>query len=130
MTEPIVLVSTHKIKEGKLDAFRKPSQEVAPLIEANKPQTIVFLGYVNKEGTEVTTVHVFPDAAGMELHMEGVGERAQRAAEFLEFDRLEVYGRPSERIVQAMKEAPGSALTLRIRPEFLYGYIRLGVAVG
>lgn len=75
--------------------------------------------------SEVSIVHVFPDAAAMEAHMEGVGDRAKKAAEFLDFHLLEVYGTPSDSVLQMMQQAPESDVTFRIRPEHLSGYMRL-----
>ena len=37
MSEPIVFISHNKIKEGKLEAFRKVNQERTPLIQQEKP---------------------------------------------------------------------------------------------
>jgi quinol monooxygenase YgiN len=125
MSKPIVFISTHKIKPGKLEGFQERNREVARLIQSEKPGTVAFHAYVNEEGTEVSIVHVFPDAEAMEAHMEGVGERARDAADFLEFHRLEVYGRPTEKVLETMKQAPDSGVTFRIKPEPLSGYLRL-----
>lgn len=125
MSEPIVFISTHKIKDGKLDALEESYRRGAASIEADKPDTVAFLAYVNEEGSEVSTVHVFPDSEAMERHMEGVGERAKGAAEFLEFQLLEVYGRPSDKVLQMMQQASGRGVTLSVRPEHISGYLRL-----
>lgn len=125
MSKPIVFISTHKIREGKLDGFKERNRQVAQYMEANKLGTVAFLAYLNEDGSEVSIVHLFPDAEAMEQHMEGVGDRAKRAAEFLEFQLLEVYGRPSDKVLQMMKQAPESGVTFRITPEHLDGYTRL-----
>jgi hypothetical protein len=44
MSEPIVFISTHRIKESKVDDFKQLSREITPLIEAGKPQTVFFPG--------------------------------------------------------------------------------------
>jgi quinol monooxygenase YgiN len=126
MSGPIVFISTHKIKAGKLDAFRGHIRAGAESMKANKPHTVAFLPYLNEDGSEVSIVHVFPDAEAMEAHMEGVGDRAKRAAEFLDFHLLEVYGTPSDSVLQMMQQAPDSGVTFRLRPEHLSGYLRLG----
>lgn len=126
MSEAIVFISTHKIREGKLDSFREHIRKGAEVMKANKPHTVAFLPYLNEEGSEVSIVHVFPNAEAMAQHMEGVGERAQGAAAFLEFQLLEVYGSPSDEVLQVMKQAPESGVTFRLRPEHLSGYMRLG----
>lgn len=45
MTEPVVFISRHRIKEGKMDAFRQFFREGAPLVEQDKPQTVLFFAY-------------------------------------------------------------------------------------
>lgn len=46
MDEPIVFISIHKIKDGKLVALKERFPEGAKFIEGNKPQTVVFLSYL------------------------------------------------------------------------------------
>ena len=125
MSEPIVFISTHKIKEGQLHEFKKHSRRVAESIEAEKPGTVVFLAYLNEDRTEVSTVHVFPDAESMEFHMEGLADRTKEAAEFVEFRRLEVYGTPSDKVQEIMQRATGSGGSFTITPELFTGYLRL-----
>ena len=124
MSNPIVFISTHKIKEGKLDAFKERNKEVASFLKENKPGTVAFLTYLNENETEVSLVHIFPDAESMELHMQGVGERAKDSNELLEFRRHEVYGKPRDKVLQMMKQASGPGVTVSVRPENIGGYIR------
>jgi len=126
MSEAIVFISTHKIKDGKLDGFKQLSREVAPFIEADKPHTVFFELYLNEEGTEVTIVHVFPDADAMDLHFQGADERSEKSLEFIQPKRFEIYGTPSDQVLAAMmrqKAAPGVELVIKPRP--MGGFIRL-----
>lgn len=125
MAEPIVFISTHKIRDGKLDKFTEQYRNGATVIEEEKPGTVAFLAYLNDDETEVSTVHVFPDADAMERHMEGVGDRAKRAVEYLEFHKLEVWGSPSDDVLEMMQQAPESGVTLSVMPQFVSGYLRL-----
>ncbi len=125
MSQPLVFISHHRIKEGKLDGLKQLSRQVFEQIEAIKPGTVAFLGYFNEEGTEVSFVHVFPDAEAMELHMQGVGERANKAYEFIEPQAFEIYGRPSDQVLEMMKQAAGSGAALIVQPQPLGGYLRL-----
>lgn len=126
MSGPIVFVSKHRIKEGKLDGFKQHYRKGAQLIEANKPHTVLFHAYLNEEGREVSIVHLFPDAGAMDLHMEGVGERAKEAYEFLEPESLEIYGRPSDEILEAMRQTTGAGVEVTVRPQSLGGFARFG----
>lgn len=125
MSEPIVFISHHKIKEGMLDGFKQWSRQVYPQIEASTPGTVAHLGYLNEEGTEVSFIHVFPDAEAMDLHMEGVDERSKKAYEFIEPQAFEIYGRPSDQVLEMMKQVAGSGAALIVQPQHLGGYLRL-----
>lgn len=72
----------------------------------------------------MSLIHIFPDAESMELHMEGLGERTKGSTEFLEFRRHEIYGKPGGEVLQMMKHASGSGVTVSVRPENVGGYIR------
>ena len=125
MSEPIVFISTHRIKVGKLDDFTQLSREMTPLIEAGKPQTAFFQAYLNEEGNEVTIVHVFPDADAMDLHFQGADQRSAKAMEFMEPQHYEIYGTPSDLVLSGMKqEAMQPGIELTLRPQPLFGFTR------
>jgi len=124
MSGPIVFISHSKVKEGKLEALQEFSREMFPVIQAEKPGTVLQHGYVNEEGTDVHFVHVFPDADAMDAHMIGAADRTGRANEFLETYEFEIYGTPSEETLAMLRQAPG--IDVAVRPVGLGGYIRLG----
>jgi len=125
MSEPFVFISKHKIKEGKFDGFKDFFLEGVELLEANKPQTVFFGAYVSEDASEVSIVHVFPDTAAMELHMQGASDRSKKAYEFLEPRSFEFYGTPSSGILEMMKQVAGSGAAVSIKPQQLGGFIRL-----
>jgi len=84
MSAPIVFVSHNAVKQGKLEGFRDAFADVARALDAEKPGTVVFLAFANEDGTQVSVVHVFPDAAAMGAHLEGVEERMGVAAGYIE----------------------------------------------
>jgi hypothetical protein len=127
LTDPIVFISTHRIKEGKLDDFKRFSIEMTPLIEAGKPNTVFFQSYLNQAGSEVTIIHVFPDADSMDSHFQGADDRSARAYEFIQPVRFEIYGTPSAQALSTMQQMTaslGAPLTVKSQP--LTGFIRLG----
>jgi quinol monooxygenase YgiN len=103
MSQPIVLISHSTVKDGKLEALKDYLREGVEQLEADKPGTLVFLPYLNDDGTELTIVHVFADAEGMDAHMEGVQERAAAAYEFIQSVGYEIYGTPSDSILESMR---------------------------
>jgi len=125
MSEAIVFISNQRIKEGKLDAYTQYYRQAAELTEANKPGTVAYLAYASEDGTAVSIVHIFPDAESMELHMQGVGELAEKAFDFMEIVSFEIYGRPSDGLLEMMMRIAGTGVTLSVKPQPVGGYIRL-----
>jgi hypothetical protein len=120
-----MFISHFRIKEGALDAVRRMSIEVPRRLEADKPRTLVFLTFLDEEGTEVSFVHVFADREAMDLHFEGADERAQAAYAFIEPLGWEVYGTPSDAALRSLREAARAAgVKLTARPAFLGGFLR------
>jgi len=125
MSEPIVFISHFKIKEGKLEDVKQLSQTVSEFIEANKPGTVAFLQYINKEGTELSILHVFHDADAFDKHNEGARERSSKAFEIIVPTRREVYGLPSDHTMTILTPPEGSGITINQMPQLIDGYIRL-----
>lgn len=126
MPEPIVFISTLRIKNGKLKAFREHFTGGVPSMEANKPGTVVFYAYLNEDETKVNIVHLFPDSAAMDAHMEGVAERSESAFEFLQPQRFDIYGSPSAGVMEMMRNAAAQGgAELAVRPYPLAGYAHL-----
>jgi hypothetical protein len=124
MSDPIVFISSQRIKRGKLEEYKEYYRQVAAFTEANKPGTLAHLGYLSEDGAEATIVHVFLDAEAMERHMRGVGEIARKAAEFMEIVSWQIYGRPSDAVLEGMLKIAGPRVTLSIKTQPIGGYIR------
>jgi hypothetical protein len=124
MSQPIVFISHFKIKDGTLDEVKQLSQNVSEYIQANKPGTVAFLQFTNQEGTELSIVHMFPDADAFDRNMEGAGERSNKAFEYIVPTRRETYGLPSNGTMAALTPPDGSGITFDKMPQFIDGYIR------
>lgn len=124
MSEPIVFISHFRVKEGKLESFLQHAQMMVDYIQANKPGTIAFLQYLNQEGTELSIVHVFPDAEAYDHHLEGVAERAKGAFEFIEPLRRELYGMPNAQALAMSRPSDGSGMAFDPKPKRMDGSIR------
>lgn len=125
MSEPIVFISHNKLKEGKLEPLREYSPKTIQLLQEQKPETVVFLSYVNYDGSEVSFLHVFPDAEAMDVHFEGAEERSKRAYEFMQPQSMEIYGSPSDSVLESMKRIAESGVRVSIDSDYLGGFLRL-----
>jgi len=126
MSEPIVFVSHHRVKRGKLDELKSLTREMWATMEVEKPRTLMNLAYVNEDGTEVTFMHAFADIEAMQLHWQGADDRTAQAYEYIEPIGFEIYGSAGDQIVDGMRaEAAGGGATLTLSPEFMAGFLRL-----
>ena len=124
MSDPIVFISHSHVKEGQLEPFREMSLEMFPMMEGAKPETFLHYGYSNEDGSELSFVHVFPDADAMDAHFVGAGDRAGGAADYIDTYRFEVFGTPSEQALAMLGQAPG--VDMVVHPTGFGGYMRLG----
>jgi hypothetical protein len=122
VSEPIVFISNQRIKPGKFDGYKLYYQQVAELTRANKPGTVAHLAYANQDGSEVSIIRILPDAEAMELHMRGVDELARKAFEFMELVSFENYGRPSETVLETMRQIAGSRISLSLKTQPMGGW--------
>lgn len=124
MSEPIVFISRNRIPEGRFDEFRQFYQTMVAEVEEELPGTLAHLAYANEDGSLVTIVHIFPNAAAMEPHMHKAATSARRAAGLYQSLGLEIYGRPTDRILETMKQIAGSGIPFTLSPDRVGGYLR------
>ena len=126
MSEPIAFISHFRVREGAAEPLRRLSAQIVAELEAQKPQTLVFLSYLDDERGQVSFVHVFGDAEAMNRHLEGADERSASAYELIEPLGWEIYGRPSDSALNSMRAAAQSTgVSLTLQPIFAGGFVRL-----
>jgi quinol monooxygenase YgiN len=129
MTQPFIFVGTHKIKEGKLEEYRKSLHELVELVETNEPRLIAFNVYVDEAANRVTGVQVHPDAASMEFHMNVVAEHIQGAYDYIDkTESIDVFGEPTDALLEGMRRAAPPGTPLRIVPTHDAGITRTNAA--
>lgn len=124
MSEPVVFISHFNVKDGKLEALQQLTELVTKQIEAEKPGTVVFLSFLNEAENELSIIHVFPDADAMDRHVEGAKERAKASLEFIEPTGRELYGRPSDQVMQMLIPETESPVTFNNKPLNISGFLR------
>jgi hypothetical protein len=126
MVGPIVFISHHRIKPGKIERLSALTREMWSSLEEEKPRTLVNLAYVNEGGTEVAFLHAFADVEAMQLHWQGADERTEQAYQYIEPIGFEIYGDAGDQIVEGMRsEAAAAGATLTLMPEYVTGFLRL-----
>jgi quinol monooxygenase YgiN len=125
--DAIVYVDTSDVREGALDAVREAIVELAEFIEANEPQLLAYDVYLNEEGTRMTVIHLNPDSASLEYHLDVGGPAFRKFAGLITLRSIDVYGRPSEAALEQLNEKArmlgGGTVTVH---EWRAGFVRLG----
>jgi hypothetical protein len=129
MSIPFIYISTWKIKEGKLEEYKRFYKKLVEIIETHEPQMISFSAFVNEEGTEMTSIQVHPDAESMNFHLQvlgqQVGDAMKEVAGFLKPISAEYYGA----VPKSMLEFDwGDGVAVDIKPQQIAGFTRLTAA--
>jgi hypothetical protein len=83
MSRPLVYVDTSEVREGALEELKTAIGELADFVEKNEPQLISYNVYFNDDGSRMTVMHVHPDSASLDYHMDVAGPRFARFADLL-----------------------------------------------
>ena len=127
MSGQFIFIATNRLKPGKLDEEKTRVPGLVDFIEANEPRLLAFNEYANEAGTEVAVVQVHTDADSMAFHMEVVAERAAAAyAETVDATTgIQVFGTPSDAVVEMLRRQAGAGVPLSVKPHHLDGFTRL-----
>jgi hypothetical protein len=131
MYKPLIFVSTWKIREGRLEDYKRFAKELIEHVKAKEPQLIAFNMYFNEDETEMTSIQVHPDAASMDFNLQVlakvIGEDMIEwidRADFLELKHIEIYGTPSAKLLEADQPLVDSGIPQSVKPMHLAGFTR------
>ena len=103
MTDQVVFLDTSEIREGKLEELRRAVAELAEFVEANEPDPISYQVFFSDDGRRLTVLQVHPHSGSMERHMEVAGPVFARFADLLVLRTIDIYGSPSEKVVEQLR---------------------------
>jgi hypothetical protein len=125
MAEPVIFISRFRVKEGKLEDFVNLYHERIPRTEAEKPQTLVQLGFVSPDGTQLTITRLFADAEAFDQQLMGSDERSKAVYELIEPTGIEIYGIPGTNALEMIKRVSGAGIEVNIYPRYIGGFLHL-----
>lgn len=119
MTAPFIFIGTHKIKDGRLEDFKKECLKVAEFAEANEPRLIGFELYADEGNGEVSVVQVHPDPESMLFHMQLLQERIGHAVdEYLDSSTIQIYGTLTDEVRRMIDHLGGSGVPITVQSPF------------
>jgi len=104
MSDEIVYVDTAEVREGALDELKAALEELVAFVAANEPRIVAYNAYLSDDGTRLTVVHVHPDSASLEHHLEVAGPIFRRFVELVTLSSIHVYGEASEDVLAQLHE--------------------------
>ena len=126
MAGPFIFIGTHRIRQGRLEDFKRDMVEFSRFVEEHEPQLIAFNMYLDWAENEVSVVQVHPDVGSMENHMRVVSEHIASAyADTLEeTTSMQVYGALSNAARETMRQYAGPDVPLIVMEQHLAGFTR------
>jgi hypothetical protein len=100
----IVYVDISDVREGALEELKAGMKELVDFVEAKEPRLLAYNVYFSDDGARMTVVHVHPNSASLEYHMEVAGPVFRRFVELLTLSSIHIYGEPSEKVLEQSHE--------------------------
>jgi hypothetical protein len=123
-TKGVVLIGTFRIPTDRVDEWRVAVRGMADFVHANVPRIIAFDMFVNDDETEGTVIQVHPDSTSLEQHLDAAAERIAQGTQMVQVVRIDLYGAPSERVVERLRDEAAGAWPVTVRPHYL-GFTRV-----
>ncbi len=127
--DPIVVIDTSEIREGKVDELKTALMKLVEFVEANEAEPIAYSIYFDEDGNRMTVMQIHPSSASVEFHMRLAGPIFQKFTELVVLSRIDIYGIPSDALLELMRqkaELLGNAPV--VVNELHAGFARFGTA--
>jgi hypothetical protein len=104
MSRPLVYIDTSEVHEGALDELRGAIAELAYFVETNEPELISYNVYLCDDGSRMTVMHMHPNSASLNFHLEVAGPLFGRFAGLLTLQSIDIYGEPSDKALAQLRD--------------------------
>ncbi len=99
----ITATALFKIKDGKLDEFKKLIPEFISVTKEKEPGNLTYDWYLNEVKMECAVVEVYADSQALLAHAGNVGGLLEKAGALADLS-LEVYGNPDEKLQEVLND--------------------------
>jgi hypothetical protein len=130
MSGPVVYVSTWRVKAGAFDDYLRFHDRLVEVVKEEEPNVAAFLAFANDDGSEITGIHVFANAAALEHHMDVIDVQMRVSADdmsafatMLDDGRIELFGARGDKAL-AMDRALESSVRFSYKSRYVGGFTR------
>lgn len=131
MADPVIYVTTFRIKEGKSADYRRFYAELLKGVRESVPRIIAFHLFANEDDSEMTSVQVHPDAGSMADQMKMLAERMgllpddlTAVLQYLEVVDVKVLGDPGQQAREMDKQLIEAGTAFSLKPQYVGGLTR------
>jgi hypothetical protein len=103
MAEPIVLIDTSTVNEGKLDELKAAMNELAAFVEGSGTRAIAYDMYLSDHDRRMTVVQVHPNSDSVEAQMSAAASIFAKFRDLLTMTAMDVYGDPTDSLLQVLR---------------------------
>jgi hypothetical protein len=104
MRQPIIYVDTSEVRPGRFEELKVAMDDLAEFVQTNEPQLFAYNVYFTEDRTRMSVVHINPDSASLELHMNPTGPKFPPIAAFIKMQSIDLYGRPDDAVVETLRQ--------------------------
>jgi len=128
MSQPIVYVDTSEVRAGRLTELKAAMDDLTQFVEASEPRLLAYNVYFSDDGGRMTVLHINPDSAALEFHMNVAGPKFPPISEFINMLTIDVYGRPDDALVDRLRRKAEMLGSGSVRVHDLHtGFARLPI---
>lgn len=125
MQSPFIFVTTHQIDADQLDEFEALTTSYMRNVELHEPRVLAQHAYLNSDRTEVSFVHIHPDADSADRHMQVAGQQIGQGLALTAANlRIEIYGTPGPVLTRAVEVNAAHGTEVSIKTDALAGFSR------
>ncbi len=99
---PFRMIVRQGIKPGKLEEFKKMSENLTSGVEANEQTTLGYEWFIDEDGSSCYLIESYGDAEAFLLHFQGLGDKLGAMLEISPLEEMVVIGDPSPQVKEML----------------------------
>jgi quinol monooxygenase YgiN len=124
VNQPVILITTHRVQDGRAADLARLSDEFVESIETGEPGALEFGLYLSEDGTQLTHVVVQRDAEAMDTHMQRSSDLIARSLQIAETTSIRTLGTPGPILGQVLERNAEAGVPVEVQAVQLAGFSR------
>jgi hypothetical protein len=126
MNAPLLFLTTHAVKDGRLEDLKALNAEFVDFVERHEPNILALHAYLSEDRSRLTIVQIHPHADSLERQV--AGDKIHQALELVDNERVDVYGTPGETADTLLHQLRTAGVRVTVNPAPIGGFARYAAA--